>query len=120
MNAATSTPAWTYRHVGAYLAFRRLAETTIERGGRVQESWAGHELDAAGWQRACATALDRRINLKAGPPPPWRKLDEAYQTALLRDARAIQDRLTRRVRLYQLGTPELRARFSHLLASRED
>jgi hypothetical protein len=51
---------------------------------------------------------------------PWggRKWDSDYEGNLIRDRRAIEDRVTRRISLYQINTPELRQRFAHLLSER--
>ena len=46
-----------------------------------------------------------------------RKWRAEYQTGLLRDACRIKEKLTRRVRVYQMETPELARRFSYLLST---
>ncbi len=111
---------WTYRDPGLMLAFYRKAFAITAAGGTVRLSWAGRDLDAAGWRKNFRDALDRRINLKMGPPPPWRKLDGLYQTNMERDARAIHAYRQQRVRFYHIATPELRKRFGHLMARHDD
>ncbi len=53
---------------------------------------------------------------------PWggRKWDSGYEADLARDRHAITQRVTSRMSLYQLNTPELRQRFAHLLSDRRD
>ena len=61
------------------------------------------------------------INRKAGiPDVPGRKHETDYQTRLARDCRAVRDIVTRRLRVYQFETAEVRERFGHLLARRDD
>lgn len=69
--------------------------------------------------RQFAEGLHGRINRHL-PEIPGRKASGDYQMRLRRDCRAVRDRVTRRVRVYQFETKEVRARFSHLLASRDD
>lgn len=111
---------WTYRDAGLMLRFYRWAFAETTAGRRVQMSWCGRSLDADGWRREFRRALDHRINLKTGPYPSWRKLDDNYQRNLERDARAIRDRAQRRAALHQLSTPELRRRFEHLISPWND
>lgn len=111
---------WQYAHVSKMLRFYRWAFAETTAGRTIQIDWAGQPLDAAGWRREFQRALDRRINLKAGPPPPWRKLDDLYQTNLERDCRAIRDNRQQRIALHWLGTPELRERFGHLIEEYDD
>lgn len=111
---------WTYRHVGEILAFYRRAREITEAGGTVRLERFGREYDADGWRRQFRAALDRRINLKAGPYPTGRKWDDDYQRNLERDCRAIRDKVRRRVALHQLVTSELRRRFGHLITPWED
>ena len=59
--------------------------------------------------------LDKRINLKAGPPPKWRRLSERYQASLIRDQRRLHERVRYRIVLYRFETPELNRRFAYLL-----
>jgi hypothetical protein len=111
---------WRYRHVGEMLAFYRRAREITEAGGTVRLERFGREYDADDWRRQFRLALDRRITLKAGPEPAWRKLDDDYRRNLERDCRAIRDKVRRRVALHQLATPELRRRFGHLITPWED
>lgn len=109
-----------YPQPGAYVQAWKRANEVTAAGGTVRVSWAGRDLDAHGWRREVRRALDRRINERGGLDQTGRKWDERYQVGLERDARALRDRLMRRVRVYQFETPELRERFGHLLADRED
>lgn len=70
--------------------------------------------------RQFTEGLHDRINLRGRIKAGGRKDSADYQTRLRRDQRAIRDRVTRRVRVYQLETAEARARFSHLLSSYGD
>jgi hypothetical protein len=105
---------------GAYVAAWKRANAVVAAGGTVRTSWAGADLDAAAWRRNVRDALDRRINARGGLVQTGRKWEYLYQLELERDARAIQARLTRRVRVYQFGTPEIRKRFGHLLSRYDD
>lgn len=111
---------WQYRYAGEMLRFYRWAKAITAAGGRVRLSWAGSEYDAEGWRHQFLLALDRRITLKAGPLPSWRKLSDLYQTELRRDSQRIRDNRQQRVALHQINTPELRRRFGHLISSRDD
>ena len=50
----------------------------------------------------------------------WRKWDDEYQVRLWRDQRSLWQILNQRYRIYQFEMDELRKRFKHLLACRED
>jgi hypothetical protein len=64
--------------------------------------------------------LDVAVNRKAGiPDEPFPKCAADYQVRLRRDQSRLRD-VARRVRVYQFETSEVRRRFGHLLASRED
>jgi hypothetical protein len=84
-------------------------------------------LDKPAAQRKLSWLVHVAINRKAGiPDAPMnhkgtyaRKHLPGYQTDLRRDVYRLQD-IRRRVRVYQLSTPELAARFGHLLSSRTD
>jgi hypothetical protein len=75
---------------------------------------AGDVLDAI--RRGVHDRINRHDRSNAGA----RRRDPAYELGLRRDARAIEDKLVRRVRLYRLETPELRERFAHLISDRND
>ena len=111
---------WTYQHVGTMLRFYRWAFAETAAGRTIALSRAGQYegrgFDAEGWRRQFRRALDRRINLKAGPVPAWRKLGEIYQTELRRDADNIRRHHTHRLAIHQIMTPELRRRFGHLIS----
>ena len=79
----------------------------------------GRTLNAAEFRAEMLRALEERIALKAGPAPTGRKHSPDYQRGLLQDANDLRA-IHRRVRVYQLRTPELSRRFANLLASRED
>ncbi len=111
--------AWNYQHVGEILRFYRQAKAITAAGGKIRLSWAGREYDAVTWREQFRVALDRRITLKAGPPPSWRKLGSIYQTELRRDADNIRRHRTHRLAIHQIITPELRRRFGHLISERE-
>ncbi len=108
-----------YPHCKDYLNICRAAFYSTSRGQKIRLYWNSPELDAAGWKAEFMTALDKRITAKAGEPK-GRKFDALYQTELERDCRAIRDRVTRRIRLYQVMTPELRKRFGHLVTNHND
>jgi len=61
-------------------------------------------------------ALDQRINSRAGNEAANVPMD----LELVRDARALDDMLQRRIRIYQFATPLMRERFGHLLARHND
>jgi hypothetical protein len=50
----------------------------------------------------------------------WRKWNDEYQVRLWRDQRRLWQILNQRYRIYQFETDEVRKRFGHLLARRED
>ena len=79
----------------------------------------GPALDAVQFRAEMRRALEERIALKVAPAPVGRKHDPDYQRGLLQDANDLRA-IHRRVRLYQLRTPELARRFGHLLANRND
>ena len=110
---------------GAYVrAWKRGKRITAE-GGRFAMDWAGSDLTADQFNRKMRGYLDARINLRGGQmslggPLLARKGTAEYQISLWRDCRAVRDILTRRLRVYQLETPEMRKRYGHLLASYSD
>jgi hypothetical protein len=64
--------------------------------------------------------IDVAVNRKAGiPDEPFPKCAADYQVRLRGDQSRLQD-VARRVRVYQFETAEVRRRFGHFLASRED
>lgn len=107
--------AWRYRYVGTMLAAYRHAFATVRAGRSIRMDWACPGLDLAGFRRWFCDALDRRINLKVGDAPPWRKLGDDYQRALLRDQRRVREWFARRVIVRQFETDEARRRFGHIL-----
>lgn len=69
-----STAKWQYQHVHDYLAW---AQPRIEAIRNGEDS-----VNARIWLRDFRMALDRRINLKTGTVPKWRKLSNGYQERL--------------------------------------
>ena len=67
-------------------------------------------------QQALWGMINRAINGKAGMIWP-KKSEWQYQTSCRRDQRNIQEKILRRVRMYQLETRAARTRFAHLLSS---
>lgn len=112
--------AWRYAYVHDYLTYCRAVLRATEDGKRVVRKYGDEPISREQWRAEFLRALDHRINLKAGPYPRWRKLDDIYQTELQRDARRIRDCVTRRYALHQIMTPELRARFGHLISTVDD
>lgn len=117
---AEGPPADHYRRPGEYVALLRAARADLDAGKRVSLAWNGPAMDREAFLRAVVRALHRRINAKGGIDRHGRKHDEIYQTELARDRNRIQARVTRRVRMYQIHTPELRARFAHLIDRYDD
>src|SRR2546421_9585833 len=68
-------------------------------------------------------SLNRKINTYGGivaERGQWRKWDDEYQVRLWRDQRSLWQILNQRYRIYQFEMDEVRKRFKHLLACRED
>lgn len=71
-------------------------------------------------RRELSMLIDVAINRRAGiPDRVGRKQEPDYLIRLRRDRNALLD-IHRRIRVYQFETKEIRQRFGHLLASRED
>ncbi len=104
----------------SFLRELRKAEAVFALGGTVTTWWGGPSLDREAFRRTYRDTIDALITRRGGTPTHWRKLDDAYQTEQMRDCRAIRDTQQRRVRLYYLGTPELRRRFGHLRSSHQE
>ena len=108
-------------HKGAYASYlRKLRAACVDD----PDGWAMDRM--SGWpatrkplqqiRREARGALDRRINARVGDlaanaPMDW---------DLVRDARDLDDRLRRRVRVYQWRTELMRERFWHLLSRYDD
>jgi hypothetical protein len=111
---------------GWYVRNWKAARGELAQGRRVRIAWPGHYfpevMDAERFSRWIREALDRRINSKGGIEPTGRKWREDYQRNLRRDAREINRIGTERLRVYasHISTPEIRRRFGHLFASRDD
>lgn len=100
---------------GAYVAaWKRL--NAMPDDGRVNVSWDRSCEPVADVKRDFRRALDKRINLRGGMPEANVPID----INLVRDARALDDRLVRRIRVYRFDSPKMNRRFGHLLASRDD
>lgn len=109
MNTIQSLPS-KGAYAKAWRALRALPDTA-----QVSTDWTGAR-PAAQVKREFRMALDRRINSRAGNEAANVPMD----IELVRDARALDDILQRRIRVYQFTTRLMRARFSHHLASRHD
>lgn len=104
-------------HKGQYVAWVKRIRTAFKEGfHRAQITWGDYQT-AAEFERGYMLALNRRINNRAGIQFSGRKMGNDYQTNLRRDQRALQDKLQRRIRVYQFSTPDVRKRFGHLLDS---
>lgn len=109
---ADAGPGWHGWYVRTYRA--ALAHLEANPDARVRMNWAGRDLDREGLRAEFRKALRRRVYLKV-PRAPGRKEAPDHVRDLERDARALADRLNRRIALHSLATPEARARFAHLL-----
>ena len=110
---------------GWYVGEWRRGKALTAAGGTVRTSWAGSDLDAAGFDRFMMDALNARINLRGGlmslgGPLNARKGTTEYQCDLRRDVRSLRDILHTRLRVYQFSTPEMTKRYGHLLARYDD
>jgi hypothetical protein len=78
--------------------------------GDFPERWSKADFDAWFWDCLCAKIhRDDKRN--------YRAMDRGYLIKLRRDHRAIQDKLQRRIRVYQFETEICRKKFSNLLSS---
>lgn len=84
-------------------------------------------VQAWGWPETAArvkASMRERLHLKISSKLSWygvgRKWGDIYQTEQLRDCWRIRDKVTKRVRMYQIMTPELRRRYQHLLDDRNE
>jgi hypothetical protein len=103
-----------------YLEWARKCLAAFDEGKKVQTSWSGKALNREEWRAEFVDVLNKRINMKAGAQPNWRKLNGTYQMWLMRDSQRLKDMKFRRIRVYQFETQEARIRFSDRLSSRED
>ena len=100
---------------GAYAAaWKRLKTLPLDGVVALRRNDGLHEVSRVRSQ--FRKALDHRINSRAGNDAANVPVD--YE--LVRDARALDDMLQRRIRVYQFATPFMRARFGHLLARHDD
>ena len=108
-------PEERYPNAAAYLGWVKRCFAETKAGRRVQTNWAGPELNHEGFQQEFLRALHRRIQRNSKIEPRGRKTDQMYQTQLFRDRQAIDDKRNRRIRMYYIGTPELKKRFAQLI-----
>lgn len=97
--------------------------------GTIAEDWRTlHALPdntrvmAWGWPALAADvkrSMRERLQQKISSQLPWygkgRKWQDTYQHQMMHDARAINNKASKRIRFYQILTPELHRRFSHLI-----
>lgn len=123
-------PGWYVRHSRAGFEYLRSGGGSLFGGGdarrtvRVGEpilDWPGRDFTLPEFERWWWSAMDRRINARAGiGAPRGRKDDPDWEIRAWRDSRRVRDILTTRLRVYQFETDEARRRFGHLLARRDD
>ena len=68
--------SWRYGYVHEYLTYCRAVLAATENGRSVVLEYGGRPVDRAAFREQFRRALDHRINLKLGPYPSWRKLDD--------------------------------------------
>ena len=102
-----------------YVRWCRACLVALDEGKRVRVDHCGDALTREEWHAEFLKVLNKRINLKAGDRPSWRKLDPDYQTRLYRDSRRLRD-MARRVRVYQFETTEARSRYADRLSQYDD
>lgn len=114
--------SWNYKYVGTMARAYRKAFDHLKADPENTVVMRRYDkpMNLEEFRREFLKALDRRINLKGEVEPKGRKTDYDYEWRLRRDARAIFDRNTKRIRIYQFETEEARKRFSHLLSSYGD
>jgi hypothetical protein len=105
---------WQYQHVGWYLRNSKQAFALARRGVPFNFGpWPKTEVKSLEqWQRMFRTALDRRINAKAGPDAPrGRKDDQRWQNDVYRLSQAVN---TPRLIVRERDVPvEYRKRLDH-------
>jgi hypothetical protein len=106
----------TLRELGYY---RRFLESSA---AFCRDPWDyGRQMNRGEARHRLALMVNRAINRKAGVPDArGRKQESDYQWALRRDANRVEDRLRRRVRIYQFETKDVRGRLGHLLSEYDD
>jgi hypothetical protein len=108
------------------LRYYRRAIEELPEGRKVRvpgrDNW-GHYMDSLEAATRLYKMQAEAILRKAGSLPPLnhrgkpcRKWDAMEQTRMVRDCYRVRDRVTRRVRVYQFETAEVRRRFGHLLS----
>lgn len=103
-----------------YYRWLREVQRQLAAGVRVRTTWSGEAHTPTTFRAELWRAIERRINERGGGLPAGRKWSNAYYWQAWRDSRRIQDRVLRRVRIYQFETPEAHRRFGHLLSSHGD
>jgi hypothetical protein len=111
-----------YPKVSSYVATWKqvieLAKTSPD--SPVKLDWCA-TVTAQDARRTFLAALNKRINHRAGLAVARGKKDcEEYSIREYRDQQAIQDKLTKRIRIYRFETKEVQKRFSYLLDDRNE
>lgn len=119
--------------VKAFIRDYRIARTRLSLGIPIKiGSFPGLEITSeAQFHKWFTDRLDAKINRLGGIDEaratfinngrrPWRKLEYAFQADSVRDQYRLIDIRTRRIRVYQFETAEVRKRFSHLLSNRSE
>ena len=114
------SPQERYPKAAAYLAWVKRCFAETKAGRQIHTHWASPALNHEGFREEFLRALHKRIQRNGNIEPKGRKADQQYQTQLLRDRHAIADKQGRRIRLYYIGTPELKKRFAHLIDRYDD
>lgn len=111
---------WRYEHVGDMLwAYRHTFERLkADENARVRMFWSSEPLDLAGYRKEFVKALHRRITRKV-QAVATRKMSSDYETRSRRDKYRLRD-ISRRIRVYQFETEEVRRRFGHLLSDQTE
>jgi hypothetical protein len=85
------------------------------------ELWSNGYNDAHYWRMNFLQAVNNRIMTRGQDWKPRGKKDnQEYFCDLRRDKHAIEDKINRRIRIYQFNTSEVRNRFGHLLSDRNE
>jgi hypothetical protein len=85
------------------------------------EFWSDGYNDAHYWRKHFLQGVNNRIMTRGEDWRPRGKKDnDTYFTDMMRDKHALQDKVNRRIRVYQFNTPEVKRRFVHLLSDRRE
>lgn len=115
-----ASPAERYPKAAAYLGWVKRCFAETKAGRRVQTNWAGPALTHEAFREEFLKALHKRIQQKGNTEPKGRKTSSEYQINLMRDRQSIAAKQGSRIRMYYIGTPELKRRFAHLIDSHHD